>query len=92
MNEEIKPKQEPVYLFTDNGIVGHIQEEGKGTICYAYSIFNKESELLFEENEIEKEVTNNYGEMKAIKIGILKCIKEGYLNTNIYSDSELCVK
>ncbi len=83
---------EKIYLFCDNGIVGHIQQGGKGIICSAYCAFDINGKVLFEGSEIEEDVTNNYGEMKSIKMGVLKCLNENYSNVKIFSDSELCVR
>ena len=80
------------YLFSDNGIVGHTNKGGRGIIASAYGLFNSSADLIAEDCEIEKEVTNNYGELKAIRNGIVCAIKNGVKDILIYSDSEIAVK
>lgn len=80
------------YLMCDNGIIGHVnQNGGKGTIASAYALFNSNSDLIIEYSEIEKDVTNNYGELKAIRDGIIFCLKNGYKDIIIMSDSQYAV-
>ena len=78
-------------LFTDNGIKGHIHEGGKGVIASAFAIFDYSANLITEAFEIEHDVTNNYGEMKAIRMGLIKAKLEGFDDIKIISDSQLCV-
>jgi len=80
------------YLFCDNGIVGHTQKGGKGIIASAFCLINSNCDILKENCEIEKDVTNNYGELKAIRNGINESLKLGVKNIKIYSDSEIAVK
>ena len=80
------------YLFCDNGIVGHIQKGGRGIIASAFCLINSDCEILKEDCGIEKDVTNNYGELKAIRNGIVESLKLGVKQIKIYSDSEIAVK
>jgi len=80
------------YLFCDNGIVGHTQKGGRGIIASAFCLVNSDCEILKEDCEIEKDVTNNYGELKGIQNGIVESLKLGVKNIKIYSDSEIAVK
>lgn len=79
-------------LFVDNGIKGHTQSGGKGKIASAFALFDRDAKLISEGFEMESDVTNNYGEMKAIKLGLLDCLKKGMKKIIVLSDSELCVK
>lgn len=80
------------YLMCDNGIVGHVnQNGGKGTIASAYALFNSNGELLAEGQEIEKDVTNNYGELKSIREGLIYCLKNNYKTIIIMNDNQYAV-
>lgn len=81
-----------LFLFCDNGIVGHVHTGGQGIISSAYALFDSEANILFEGNEIEKNVTNNYGELKAIRNGIIDCLKRNITEFVVLSDSEFSVK
>jgi len=80
------------YLFCDNGIVGHVKKGGRGIIASAYCLVNPDCNILKENCEIEKDVTNNYGELKAIRNGIIESLKLNIKDIKIYSDSEIAVK
>lgn len=81
-----------IYLFSDNGIVGHTQAGGYGTIASAYAIVDDKGKIIKEDCVVEKEATNNYGELKAIKEGIVETLQLGYKKVQVFSDSEIAVK
>ena len=89
---EEEKKKPNFLLFCDNGIVGHTQKGGNGIIASAYCLINSNCEILTENCEIEKNVTNNYGELKAIKNGIIESLKLGIKKIKIYSDSEIATR
>lgn len=80
------------FLFTDNGILNHIRKGGLGTIASAFCLWDREGTIISEYVEIEQEKPNNYGELKAIKLGLEYCIKNKIRNIMVLSDSEFSVK
>lgn len=79
-------------LFCDNGIVGHINTGGLGIIASAGVIINSNGEAIHEFCKIKENVTNNYGELRAILLGLIDSIELGIKEIIILSDSEIAVK
>lgn len=69
-----------------------MQKGGRGIIASGFCLVNSNCEIIKEDCVIEKDATNNYGELKAIRNGIVECLKLDVKNIKVFSDSEIAVK
>jgi len=84
-------KPNTLSIFTDAAV--HLIGENKWNVSSVAIAFNKGG-VLESQSAIIEDATNNVGELYGIQLGVDLAYKLGpyYMRTNLYSDSELCVK